>query len=402
MYIYKCRLCDSKLISKVIDLGFHPLADTFLTEDMLKKGAENWHPLSLGLCDSCGHVFTLYSISPEDRYQKNEYSYDSSNSQVSINHFEEFAKTVLKEIPLPLDSLIIDIGSNVGTLLSQFKKLGYSNILGIEPSKNIANIAIELGIPTINDFFNIRSAKESNKIGLVDVLLSSNVVNHIDNIVELLNVAKCLLKENGVFVFEVPYLLDLIQSHAFDTIYHEHVHYYGVKPLSKLLNIQGFSIFKIERLDYMCGSIRVYARTGGVNSNSISNFIDKEVNFGLYNKSTFEIFMKRIRKLKLTVNSHLSEICLFGGKVVAIGAATKGNTFLNYCRLDSDVISYITDTSSLKIGKITPGSHIVIKSDNDIGDDITHALILPWNISSYLQSKLSHLKLKFYVPQIEV
>jgi hypothetical protein len=152
----------------------------------------------------------------------------------------------------------------------------------------------------------------------------------------------------------------------------------------------------------MCGSIRVYARTGGVNSNSISNFIDKEVNFGLYNKSTFEIFMKRIRKLKLTVNSHLSEICLFGGKVVAIGAATKGNTFLNYCRLDSDVISYITDTSSLKIGKITPGSHILIKSDNDIGDDITHALILPWNISSYLQSKLSHLKLKFYVPQIEV
>jgi hypothetical protein len=150
----------------------------------------------------------------------------------------------------------------------------------------------------------------------------------------------------------------------------------------------------------MCGSIRVFARLGGDTDSTVKKMIEEEDAFGLYEKATFELFMERVRKVKFTVNAHLSAIRLAGGKIIGIGAATKGNTFLNYCRLDSDVISYVTDTSPLKIGKLTPGAHIPIISDNDIEDDVTHALILPWNIATYLQEKLAHLGLEFYVPQV--
>ena len=399
MEIKNCRLCNSVRISKVVDLGFHPLADTFLPETLLHE-SEIWYPLQLGLCQSCGHVFTLFSVSAEDRYQKNEYSYDSSNSVVSIEHFKEFADAVIKEVSLPNDSLIVDIGSNVGTLLLHIKSLGYQNVLGVEPSKNIAKIAIESGIPTINEFFSQKAANKINDSGHVKLLLSSNVVNHADDLVGLLSTARKVLSDTGIFVFEVPYLFDLIKGTAFDTIYHEHVHYYGVKPLVECLNKQGFSIYKVERLNYMCGSIRVFARLGDNTDNSVMELIREEVAFGLYEKLTFELFMSRVRNVKFAVNAHLSNIRKEGGKIIAIGAATKGNTFLNYCRLDSDIISYVTDSSPLKIGKLTPGSHIPIISDNDIESDVTHALILPWNIATYLQQKLAHLKLKFYVPQV--
>ena len=192
----------------------------------------------------------------------------------------------------------------------------------------------------------------------------------------------------------------LLSCLSFDTIYHEHVHYYGVKPLAECLHKQGFSIYKVEPLDYMCGSIRVFVRLGGNTDNSVMEIIKKEEAFGLYDQSTYELFMERVRKLKLTVNAHLSALRLDGAKIIGIGAATKGNTFLNYCRFDADIISYITDSSPLKIGKLTPGSHIPIISDCDIENDVTHALILPWNIAAYLQEKLGHLGLKFYVPQI--
>lgn len=399
MEIKCCRLCNSVRIAKVVDLGFHPLADTFLPEAFLHE-AEVWYPLQLGLCESCGHVFTLFSVSAEDRYQKNEYSYDSSNSRVSIEHFKEFANAVITESGCPKDSLVVDIGSNVGTLLLHFKNLGYQNVLGIEPSKNISRIAVASGVPTINEFFSKKAATEINSIGPVQVLLSSNVVNHADDLVGLLCTARKVLGKTGLFVFEVPYLMDLIKGTAFDTIYHEHVHYYGVKPLAECLHKQGFSIYKIDRLDYMCGSIRVYARIGGDTDHSVTELIKEEVAYGLYEKNTFFKFMERVRDVKFTVNTHLSKIKKDGGKIIGIGAATKGNTFLNYCRLDSDIVSYVTDSSALKIGKLTPGSHIPIISDNDIEDDATHALILPWNIAPYLQEKLGHLGLKFYVPQI--
>jgi len=397
--ITRCRLCQSEHVHKVVDLGFHPLADTFLPEALL-YGPEVAYPLQLGACQDCGHVFTLYAVTPEDRYQKQDYSYDSSNSAVSIRHFKGFCDTVLAALKPPRDGLVVDIGSNVGTLLSHFKDAGHAHVLGVEPSANIARLAQAAGIPTLNEFFDARAAEQILARGRVELLLSSNVVNHADDLVGLLATARAVLAPGGSFVFEVPYLLDLVQGLAFDTIYHEHVHYYGVKPLAACLEGQGFSIFKVERLDYMCGSIRVYARVGGAMAPEVARLIDDEVNAGLYSLATYRDFMRQVQQLKFSVNEHLSRIRAAGGKIIGIGAATKGNTFLNYCRLDADVVAYIADPSPLKIGKLTPGSHIPIVADEDIGADATHALILPWNIAAFLQAKLAHLGLEFYVPQV--
>jgi SAM-dependent methyltransferase len=401
--ITSCRLCGSNHIEKVVDLGFHPPADTFLPERLI-LAPETSYPLQLGLCHDCGHVFTLFAVSPEDRYQKHDYSYDSSNSKVAIEHFKEFAQAVITEAGLNSNSLVVDIGSNIGTLLSHVAAIGKCKILGVEPSSNIAALAVKQGVPTIVDFFNASTVSQILKHQPVDALLSSNVVNHADDLNALLVDAKSALASNGVFVFEVPYLLDLVQGTAFDTIYHEHVHYYGVKPLAACLARHGFTIYKVERLDYMCGSIRVYAKLGSTpKAEIVRELEDAEMSAGLYQTSTYVAFMKRVRATKIAVNTYLLQTIAQGGKVLGIGAATKGNTFLNYCRLDADIISVIADASPLKIGKLTPGSHIPIISDDDIASvKATHALILPWNIGDFLKAKLAHLGLEFYVPQVEV
>lgn len=400
MKVTACRLCGSERIERVVDLGYHPLADTFLPEEAL-YGPEISYPLQLGLCRTCGHVFTLYCVSAVDRYQKSDYSYDSSNSKISIGHFEEFARAVLGERVPGSNGLVVDIGSNVGTLLSHFQSFGHRNVLGIEPSGNICALALEAGVPTLNDFFCERVVTPVREAGAAQILLSANVLNHADDLNALLTTARKVLADDGVFVFEVPYLLDLIQGTAFDTIYHEHVHYYGIQPLAATLQRHGFSIFRIDRLEYMCGSIRVYTRVGAKHAAMVQSMVEAERAFGLYEPTTYEAFMFRVRKVKTSVLANLAQIRAQGGKIIGIGAATKGNTFLNYCRLDADTVTYITDSSPLKIGKLTPGSHIPIVGDQDIDLAATHALILPWNIAPMLQAKLAHLGLHFYVPQVE-
>lgn len=401
MLIKNCRLCRSGRISKIVDLGYHPLADTFLPPEVLYSAGEMSYPLHLGLCQDCGHVFTLFAVAPEERYQKTDYSYDSSNSAVSIGHFKEFAEAVIAEKAPGKDGLIVDIGSNVGTLLSHFRDHGHPNIIGVEPSRNIAELAITKGVPTINDFFCKNVIEPLRKAGPAKIVVSANVVNHADELGALLNTVKGVLAEGGIFVFEVPYLLDLLKNTAFDTIYHEHVHYHSLRPLSAELAREGFSVFKVERTDYMCGSIRVYARVGGTHSALVDAMIEEEIAFGLFEPATWATFSERILKVKTSMLSYMAKIRAKGGKVIGIGAATKGNTLLNYCRLDGDSIAYIADSSPLKIGKLTPGSHIPIVSDFDIDSSVTHAIILPWNIAPMLKSKLAHLGLNFYVPQVE-
>jgi SAM-dependent methyltransferase len=396
-------LCKSTEIEQVIDLQFHPLADTFL-EESAQFEAETFYPLRLGLCKSCGHVFTLFSIPPEERYQKNDYSYDSSNSAVSIQHFKSLCETVLSDVPIEKNSFIVDIGGNVGTLLNQFKEQGYKNILNVEPSRNISELAVKNGIPTLNGFFNHEVCEYINHSfdEKVDILLSSNVLNHADNMDELIQSAKRILNNNGVFIFEVPYLMDLVEKTAFDTIYHEHVHYYGVKPLAEFMKKHGFNIYKIQKIDYMCGSIRVFASLSKPESSVVHRIIQDENEYGLYDTENYKQFSIRVQGVKTSLNNYLWHIRKQGGKIIGIGAATKGNTLLNYCKLDSDIISFISDASELKKEKFTPGSHIKIISDSEIDESFTHALILPWNISELLKSKLNHLNLTFINPHQDV
>ena len=401
MFLTECRICKSKKIDDVVDLGSHPPADTFIPKEYVYSTLPSY-PLRLAKCGNCNHVFTKYYVTPEERYQKYEYSYDSSNSKVAESHFNSFANSVIASSNISKNSLVVDIGGNVGTLLSKFKDHGFNNILNIEPSENISKIAEKNGIKTINKFFD-QSILDIKKEGLVDCVLSSNVLNHTDDINSVLKDTKEILSEEGVLVFEVPYLYDLVEQVAFDTIYHEHVHYFSVKALKYLMGSHGLTITKIMNITYMCGSLRVFVQKDSpstVEAENVMKLIAKEDESNLFANSKYEAFMANIRTMKVNLNSQIYNIVKDGGKVVGVGAATKGNTLLNYFKLDQDAISYLTDSSILKIGKIAPGSMIPILDDSDIDSDVTHLLILPWNLAEYLKSKLTHLGKEFIIPEI--
>src|SRR5689334_1664497 len=187
----------------------------------------------------------------------------------------------------------------------------------------------------------------------------------------------------------------MIKQTAFDTIYLEHINYFAVTPLARFLGRRCFGIERVEVSEYMCGTLRLYVKPQAKHAPIVDRYVEIEREYGLFSPPVYQSFMERVRSLKFRLNKQLYDIRANGGKVIGIGAATKGNTLLNYCKIDSDVLEYVTDTSKLKLGKMTPGSHIPIVADEAIGRDITHGLILPWNIADHLIKKLKHLGLTF-------
>jgi SAM-dependent methyltransferase len=400
MIVDRCRLCGGRDVQVVVDLGFHPCADTFLYPEQLRD-MEPHYPLQVALCLGCGHAMTTCVVPATDRYQKYDYSYDSANSPVAVDHWRDLAADVCKRYPLSSQDLVVDIGSNIGTLLHEFKSLGGTRVLGVDPAPNMATLAERNGVPTINDFFNASSAAEIRRVGAPKVITATNCLNHAENVDEFVAEVAALLPDDGVFVLEVPYLLDLVRQTAFDTIYLEHVNYFSVTPLVGYLNHRGLTVQCVETQEYMCGSIRLFIRKSGSSDASVKRLMEREATERIRSVETYERLMARIRRLKRDLNQRLYAVKAAGGKIVGIGAATKGNTLLNYCKIDSDLLDYVTDNSRYKVGKLTPGMHIAIRDDSAISPDITHGLVLPWNIAPYLVQKLKHLKIQFVVPRVE-
>jgi SAM-dependent methyltransferase len=388
MPVLSCQLCGSKRLTLAVDLGFHPLADTFLRKKQLMQ-EEVRYPLQMLHCKACGYAMNSYIVPAAKRYQAHEYSYDSSNSKVAIAHFEELATDIAKKTGLARGDLVVDIGGNVGTLLDAFKRQVGAKVLNVEPAKNIARLAKKNGIPTLQTFFDKKAAAAIKKRGGANVITSTNSFNHISDLNTFVASVARALHPKGAFVFEVPYLLHLIEKVAFDTIYLEHVSYFAVKPLAPFLKKHGFVITDIVENDYMGGSIRIIAEKSAKESSLVRTYIEREKKAGLYTDAAFESFREKVRAFRLSLLSQLIAARSGDGTVIGIGAATKGNTLLNYCGIDATMLDFITDASPLKIGKYTPGSHISIKSDEAITNSVTHALILPWNIGDFLKAKLA-------------
>lgn len=400
MTLRTCALCGGSDLQPVIDLGFHPCADTFVFESRLPD-VECRYPLKVCLCGSCGHTQLAHVVPGHVRYQETDYSYDSSNSPVSIGHFTELARDVSKALSVGPDDIVCDVGSNIGTLLDAFKRITGCRVAGIDPSANIAALANEQGIFTVNDFFGSNAADEVLKMGRPRVITATNVLNHSEDVAQFFDVVTKLIDPNGCVVFEVPYLLEMIKQTAFDTIYLEHINYFSVTPLARFLGPRGFGIERVEVSDYMCGTLRLYVRPNAEHGPIVAKYLGLEREYGLFAHGVYAAFMGRVQSLKFRLNKELYEIKAAGGRVIGIGAATKGNTLLNYCNIDGDLLEYISDTSPLKVGKVTPGSHIRIVSDDSIAPYITHGLILPWNIAEHLTRKLKHLGLTFIIPMLE-
>jgi SAM-dependent methyltransferase len=392
MKIISCRNCSNHALHPILDLGLHPLADTYIyAEDT--DYVESFAPLQLVQCGSCGSVQTGYSVSPEKRYRDYDYSYDSMNSTVAVRHFHDFADTINEQLrphSAKQAPSVLEVGSNVGVMLQRLKTEGW-NVLGIDPSSNICSIAKDVyHVDTINDFFGRDSALRIKKDhGKFDLVCGSNVFNHIDDLNGAFEAVTLLLKDDGNFVFEVPYLLSLFQQRAFDTIYHEHVHYHSVSSLRPLLNRFNLYITRVEIINYMCGSLRVTCRQN-VSENCIKTLEmeDVEARSGILIADSWKTFGNRVKEFRHSLREAVAVKRQGGLRVVGIGAATKGNTLLNFCGLNHLDIDYIVDASPLKIGKLTPGSRIPILSDDVLRNDSGVAvLVLPWNITDFLKQK---------------
>ena len=388
----------SRLI-EIIDLGIHPFADTFIKKNQLNK-SEPIYPLKCYLNKSNFLISNSIITDEEMRYNLYEYSYTSSNSPVSRNYWKQYAKKIIKDFDINSTTKILEIGSNDGYLLNQFKRKT-KNILGIDASTNMVKLANKKKIQTVKYIFDIKSSKKIiKKFGKFDYIIANNVVNHSNHPQDFIKAVSKILSKKGVFIYESPYWYNLVNMKKFDQIYHEHISYFTAKSSYTLLRNNNLEIFKIEETPYHGGSLRVYSRySKNVKKNKVVNsFIKKEEKMRLFDLKTYKKFMKTLNQKKLKFLKKIINIKAKGFKIVGVGAAAKANTFLNFIGLNNQIIDYITDTSIHKIGKYTPLTRIPIFSDQKIKKEKKiYAISLAWNLSYMLEKKLKKInkKLKF-------
>ena len=388
-----CLVCGHKNMIEIIDLGNHAYADTFVEATRLHDRLPVYK-LSCELCPDCGQIQTGCSTIPAERYGMHQYSYTSSNSPTARDHWQEYSKIIAEKTKLSPESMVVEVGSNDGYLLEQFKNLGH-HVVGIDASSYVAEIAIKNGISTMVSIFDNRSAPEiKNSISEeIDLVVANNVFNHSESPLSFAQGARLLLRDGGHFVYELPYWLCSIESKKVDQVYHEHVSYFTVKSSAEIMARSGFKIIDVEVVDYHGGSLRIIARKNNDNlphAPIVYKMIEKE---GLlFKKETYDGIMKELEDRKYKFLSHIAKLKSSGESVIAIGAAAKGNTFLNFVNLDGTLIDYVTDASKHKQGKYTPLTNIPIASDNILSSyGRVYAIILSWNIADKIKPKLKEI-----------
>lgn len=398
----KCIVCEkTSYVRRVIEMGFHPLADTFLKKEQLLF-PQKMYPLNCLLCKKCGHLQNEIFVPGEERYIESNYSYTSSNSPSAMSHWDEFCKTVSNFINLKPNDAVIEFGSNDGYLIRQFQKKG-ARVTGIDPSPIMAKIANKNGQYTICDFLSreaINAATKKN--GKAKIICGNNVLNHIEKINEAISAIKAGLKSDGYLIVEVPSLRDTIQKYLFDMIFHEHVSTFSIKSIDSLFRKHGLYITNAENIPYHGGSHRIYASLDPKKYNKdVKNYIEREEKDKLFDEVTYKKFMNKIIKDKNDVLAKVYALKKKGKKIAAVGAGARSNTLLNFYRLDATVIDFVTDASKHKIGKLTPGSNIEIKEDSALSSEsIDVGLITAWNIGKYLVEKIKKINdtIEFIVP----
>ena len=377
-----CRLCKSSELNTFLDLGFSPISDQILTLNQLDE-PETSYPITVNSCKKCGFCQLGYVVDPKLMYNEN-YSYDGSATATLRSHHIAMANQICEKFDLEKDSLVIDIGSNAGVLLSGFRDKGM-RVLGIDPSINVANIAREKGIKVIGEFFSGELSKKiKEEYGEVSVITGTNVFAHIDDLNDFFNAADTLLTKMGIIVIEAPYLITLLDNLEYDTIYHEHLSYLSLKPLKDFCKKRGMDIFNVEYNEIHGGSLRFFIGREGLReiSNNISNHLQLEEEKGIYKEEKLEKFAEDVKNHKKELNTLLWNLKKEGKKIVGISAPAKGNALTNYCKIGPDVLDYITEKNPLKIGKFTPGMHIPIESDEKLLEDKPdYGLILAWNFA---------------------
>jgi SAM-dependent methyltransferase len=377
-----CRLCGGADLTLVLSLIPTPPANAFVAKSALNEPQKTF-PLDLFFCESCTHVQLLDIVDPSVLFA--DYVYVSGTSPVFVEHFKNYAADILNRFQAPADSLVVDIGSNDGTLLSIFKDAGMT-VLGIDPARDIAAQANQNGIETKTDFFTKSLAKSiADDRGPASIITANNVFAHADDLIGIVEGIQRLMAPDGVFVFEVSYLLDVYEQTLFDTIYHEHLAYHSVKPLVSFFQAHGLELIEAERVSSHGGSLRgIVQHAGGPHAvgPSIAQRLAEEDRLKLDKSSTLQQFAVNIERNKQELIGVLDDLKRQGKSIAGFGAPAKATTLMYHFGLGPDVIDFIVDDSPLKQGLYTPGHHIpVLPSSALYEQKPDFALILAWNFA---------------------
>ena len=373
---------------KILDLGMHPFADTFIDKNKLHL-SEPCYPLECFMNSDTGEISLGLKTKAFERYNLYDYSYTSSNSNFSQKHWIDFSKVMDEKFDLKHKN-ILEIGSNDGFLLQQFKN---SIVTGVDASECMVNYSNKNGIKTIMGIFDLNFSKELNKN--FDFIIANNVMNHANDILSFASGVCNALSKDGTFVFEVPYWGGMIESLNFDQIYHEHISYFTFKYLDYIFSNCDLNFYDFEFIQYHGKSIRGYvSKNKNIPNQNVKEQILLEEQKNYFKLDIYNNWQENILKRRFMFMEKLNNIKKNYpmAKIVGVGAAAKGNTFLNFCKIDNKLMDFVTDKSDLKQNKFTPLSRIPIKSDDEIiALRDLYVIILSWNISEIIRPKLEKL-----------
>ncbi len=377
-----CRACGSNRLRSIIDLGPTPLANSFL-RSRAEFADEESFPLGVYLCEGCALLQLLDVVDPEVLFR--DYIYVTGTADSIMTHNREYADSVTKLLGLGPKDLVVEVASNNGKLLKCFQELGVKT-LGVEPATNIAQMANEDGVETVNEFFSSQTAPAiRSAYGPAKAVIGNNVLAHVDDTKGFLHGCKMLLADDGFVITEVPYLREFVDKTEFDTVYHEHLCYFGVNSLIRLCDSVGLSIRRIDEVSVHGGSIRMYAErseNGNGHAAEVLDMAKSEERAGLTRFETFVEFADRVKRIRGDLVRLIKRLRAAGYSIAAYGAPAKGNTLLNYCGINAGLIEFTVDKNPLKVGMFTPGAHLpVLPVSALLEHQPDYVLILAWNFA---------------------
>jgi hypothetical protein len=389
-----CRFCGFGLKHVFLDLGMSPMANSYLKSYQLNQ-MEPFYPLRAYVCDQCFLVQLDQFESPDQIFS--DYAYFSSYSEMFLRHAKAYADLVIDRFKLGGESYVVEIASNDGYLLKNFVTRGIP-VMGIEPAKNVAEVAVKNGIPTLVKFFGTQTARELAAKGRQpDLIIGNNVLAHVPDLNDFVQGLKILLGPKSVVTMEFPHLMRLMADNQFDTIYHEHFSYFSLGTVEKVFAKHGLGVFDVEEISTHGGSLRIYACHREDQSKRpsarLADLKRREEEHGFLRIETYLSFSERVAETKRALLSFLINAKRGQKSVVAYGAAAKASTLFNYCGVRTDFVEYIVDRSPHKQGHFIPGVHIPIYDPERIRlTRPDYVLIMPWNLRDEIMSQMAFIR----------
>jgi hypothetical protein len=402
-----CRFCGARLEHTFVDLGMSPLCESYLQPDQLDQ-MEPFYPLHVRVCARCLLVQLPEYVPPDEIFT--EYAYFSSYSDTWVEHARHYAETAIERLGLSETSLVVETASNDGYLLQHFIARRVP-VLGIEPARNVAEAAIDKGIPTLVAFFGPETARSLVAEGKsADLLVGNNVLAQVPDLNGFVEAMRILLEPTGVVTVEFPHLMRLIEENQFDTIYHEHYSYFSFLTAREIFQEHGLTVFDVDELPTHGGSLRLWAchsdSASAQPSDRVLELAEREEASGFRTLEAYSTFGEQVKETKRALLAFLTAAKRDGKTVVGYGAPGKGNTLLNYCGIRTDFLDYTVDRNPYKHGLALPGTHIPVFPPDKIAETRPDfVLILPWNLKDEIIEQLAYVRhwgARFVIPIPEV